>query len=143
MHLAYLESSVAKTSDEKAAVAAWMSFWQGAADTYYVYKPTDQFLAVARGKARAEVLDYTAKLKAKHYRVAGWAKDNVTKVSISGDNATIRDCTENYTYTVDQEIEHVTRVTPFYDVTGKLKKEDGRWTVVAQTSKDKLKSCLN
>jgi hypothetical protein len=143
LHLAYLQSSVAQTPDEKAAVAAWMSFWQGAADTFYLYKPTDQFLAVARGKAKSDILDYMAQLKSKHHRVVGWSKDNVGKVTVDGNTATIRDCTENYTYTVDQEIEPLTRPTPWYDVTGTLKKEAGGWRVTDQKSKDRLKSCLS
>jgi hypothetical protein len=143
LHLAYLESSVAKSADEKAIVAAWMSFWQGAADTFYLYKPTDQFLAVARGKAKSDILDYANDLKSKQRRVVGWSKDNVNKITIKGNTATVRDCTENYTYTVDQEIEPLTRPTPWYDVTGTLKKEAGGWRVTAQKSKDKLKSCLS
>jgi hypothetical protein len=142
LHLAYLESSVAKTAQEKAVVNAWMSFWQGAADTYYLWKPTDQFLGVARGAAKKEVLDYANQLKADSHRVAGWSKDNVTSITINKNTATVQDCTENYTYTVDKEIEPLTKPTPFYEVTGTFKKENGRWTVVDQTSKDRNKSCL-
>jgi hypothetical protein len=143
MHLAYLQSSSAQSPDEKAVVDAWMSFWQGAADTYYLYKPSDQFLAVARGSAKSDILDYMGKLKSHHQRVVGWAKDNVKKVSVDGDDATVRDCTQNFTYTVDREIEPLTRPTLYYDVTGKLKKEDGRWTVTAQRSKSLNRSCLS
>ena len=46
-------------------------------------------------------------------------------------------------HTVDQEIEPLTRPTPWYDVSGTLKKEDGGWRVTAQKSKDKSKSCLS
>jgi hypothetical protein len=143
MHLAYLQSSSAQSPDQKAVVNAWMSFWQGAADTYYLYKPTDQFLAVARDGAKSAIVDYMKQLRSKHQRVVGWAKDNVTKVSIDGDDATVRDCTQNFTYTVDREIEPLTRPTLWYDVTGKLKMEDGRWTVVGQTSKSRNRSCLS
>ena len=143
LHLAYLESSSAKSSDEKAVVDAWMSFWQGAADTYYLYKPTDQFLGVARGTAKSDILAYMGDLKSKNRRVVGWAKDNVTGVTINGDSATVKDCTENFTYTVDREIEPLTRPTPFYEVTGTLKKEDGRWTVTDQKSKSLNRSCLS
>lgn len=143
LHLSYLQSSVADSPDEEAVVAAWMSFWQGAADTFYLWKPTKQFLAVARGPAKRDILDYAGELKSKHNRVAGWSKDNVRKITIDGNTATVRDCTENYTYTVDQEIEPLTRPTPWYDVTGTLKKEDGGWRVTAQKSKDKSKSCLS
>ncbi len=143
MHLAYLESSVADSQQEKDVVSAWMSFWQGAADTYYLYKATDQFLGVARGKAKRDILDYMADLKAKQHRVVGWSKDNVTDVTIDGNTATVQDCTENYTYTVDREIEPLTRPIPYYEVTGTFKKEKGRWTVVEQKSKERNKSCLS
>lgn len=142
LHLAYLESSVAKSAQEEGVVNAWMSFWQGAADTYYLYKPTDQFLGVARGTAKSDILDYTSELKSQNHRVVGWSKDNVTKVTIKGDTATVQDCTENYTYTVDKEIEPLTRPTPFYEVTGTFKKEHGRWTVTKQESKSRNQSCL-
>jgi hypothetical protein len=143
MHLAYLDTSVAKSRQEKAVVDAWMAFWQGAADTYYLYKPTDQFLSVARGQAKTDILDYMNDLKAQKHRVVGWSKDNVTKVTIDDDTATVEDCTENFTYTVDSEIEPLTRPDPYYLVTGTFKKDDGRWTVVAQTSKSLNKSCLS
>jgi hypothetical protein len=142
MHKAVLASSAAQSPDEKAAVAAWMDYWQGAADTYYFYKPTGKFLGVARGTAKSSVLKYMSDLKSQDQRVVGWAKDNVTKVKVSGSTATVNDCTENFTYTVDREIEPLTRPTPYYQVTGTLTKEGGRWTVTHQDSKSLTKSCL-
>jgi hypothetical protein len=142
LHVAYLESSVAKTAQEKAVVSAWMTYWQGAADAYYLWKPSDQFLGVARGTAKSDVLDYASRLKADKHRVAGWAKDNVVQVTVKNDTATVKDCTENYTYTVDSEMEHLTRVVPFYEARGTFKKENSKWTVTSQVSKDRNKSCL-
>ncbi len=142
MHKAVLDSSVAQSPDEKAAVTAWMDYWQGAADTYYFYKATDGFNRVARGSAKSDVLGYMNDLMKKHQRVVGWAKDNVTKIDVSGDTATIRDCTKNFTYTVDDEAEPLTRPPPWYGVTGTLKKENGQWTVTTQASKELKKSCL-
>ena len=142
MHKAVLNSSVAQTPEEKAAVAAWMDYWQGAADTWYLYKPTQQFDGVARGKAKSFVLDYLTTMKSKNQRVVGWAKDNVQKVHVAGDKATLQDCTENYTFTVDREVEPITRPAPFYLITGTLQKEGGRWTVVSQVTATPKKSCL-
>ena len=142
LHTAVLGTSVARTAEEKAVVEAWMDFWQGAADTYYLYKPTAQFNRVARGEARAEVLTYTAKLKARKQRVVGWARDNVTSIEVDGNDATVRDCTKNFTFRVDVEAEPLTRPMPYYDVTGTLRKTDGRWTVVAQKTESLDKSCL-
>ena len=142
LHIAVLDTSVARTPEEKAVVRAWMDFWQGAADTYYLYKPTEQFNRVARGEARRSVLKYTARLKADKQRVVGWAKDNVTSIKIDGDRAVVRDCTKNFTFSVDAEAEPATRPTPYYDVTGTLRKTDGRWTVVAQKTESLDKSCL-
>jgi hypothetical protein len=142
LHTAVLGRNAARTPEEKAVVSAWMDFWQGAADTYYRYEPTDQFDRVARGKAREDVLDYLARVKAKKQRVVGWSRDNVRSVRVDGDRATVHDCTKNFTFTVDAEAEPVTRPTPYYDVTGTLEKVDGQWTVVRQTSRDLAKSCL-
>ena len=143
MHKAVLDSSVAQSPAEKAAVAAWMDYWQGAADTYYFYKASDGFNRVARGSAKQDVLGYMNDLMKKHQRVVGWAKDNVTKIDVSGDTATVRDCTKNFTYTVDEEAEPLTRPPPYYAVTGTLKKENGQWTVTNQVSKELKKSCLS
>ena len=142
LHYAYLGRNAASSASEQAVVDAWMSYWQGAADTYYLYRPTALFTSVARSSARSDVLDYLDKLKKKNERVVGWSIDNVTSVSIDADTATVRDCTENFTFSVDRESEPVSRVTPYYDVTGTLKRVDGGWTVVTQKSLDQQKSCL-
>ncbi len=142
LHYAYLGRNAASTPQEKAVVVAWMTYWQGAADTYYLYRPTALFESVARGSARSDVIGYLAELKAGKKRVVGWAEDNVTSVKVDGDSATVRDCTRNYTFTVDRESEPLSRVVPFYDATGTLKRTGGTWTVVDQSSKDLTKSCL-
>jgi hypothetical protein len=142
LHKAVLGTSAARTAEEKAAVDAWVSYWQGAADSYYYYQPTQMFLQVSAGSARKDIVDYLNRLKRDKQRVAGWAVDNVTSVRVTGGAATIRDCTRNYTFTVDQEGDPLTRPVPFYDVTGKLRKSGGQWTVVSQDSKELKKSCL-
>jgi hypothetical protein len=142
LHVAVLGRNAARTTEEKAVVDAWMSFWQGTADTYYFYKPTKQFDAVARGTARTGVLRYLASVKAKKQRVVGWARDNVSSVTVRGSRATVRDCTKNFTFTVDSEAEPISRPDDYYDVTGTLRKTQGRWTVVAQTSRPQDSSCL-
>ena len=143
LHKAVLGRSSASTPQEKAAVDAWMAYWQGAADTYYFYRPTRTFASVASGSAKTAVLDYMEQHKAKKQRVVGWARDNVTSVKVTGDTAKIRDCTENYTFTVDQEAEPKTRPTPWYDARGTLKKVDGRWMVTTQNSRELKESCLS
>jgi hypothetical protein len=143
LHKAVLAESAASTPEEKAAVDAWMAFWQGAADTYYFYKPTQTFTSVASGTAKSAILDNMENLKADKRRVVGWARDNVTAVKVTGDTAKIRDCTENYTFTVDQEAEPVTRPPLWYDARGTLKKVDGRWMVTMQNSRELKKSCLS
>jgi hypothetical protein len=143
LHIAILDQNAASTDEEKAVVRAWMAYWQGAADSYYLYHPTDGFTKVARGSARSSVISYLDKVKAKRQRVVGWARDNVTKVDVNGDTATVRDCTKNFTFTVDDEAEPLTRPTPYYDVTGTLRKEQGRWTVTKQHSRALNHSCLS
>ncbi len=143
LHKAVLASSSAKTPAERAAVAAWMRYWQGVSDTNYYYHPTKQFTNVATGTARTGILKYLQQKKDKHRRVVGWSRDNVTMVEVTGDSAKIVDCTENYTFTVDQEAEPLTRPDPFYATTGTLQRVDGRWLVVTQDSKPTRKSCLS
>src|SRR4051812_44077131 len=75
LHKAVLVRNAARTTEERAAVDAWMAFWQGAADTYYFYRPSKEFAAVASGPARSAVLKYMRGNKAKNQRVVGWARD--------------------------------------------------------------------
>ena len=121
---------------------AWMSYWQGVADTFYSYKVTPEFEQVARGQARRSILTYLGQLKAKKQRAVGWARDNVTSVSVDGDTATVRDCTQNFTFSVDVEGEPATNPIAYYDVTGTLQKSQGQWTVVRQQSRNLSSSCL-
>ncbi len=142
LHTAVLGRNAASTAEERAVVDAWMAYWQGAADTYYSYKVTPEFEQVARGQARSSILGYLADLKAKKKRVVGWARDNVTSVSVDGGSATVHDCTENFTFSVDAEGEPLTKPPPYYDVTGTLQKSQGQWTVVRQRSRELKSSCL-
>jgi hypothetical protein len=143
LHIAVLDQNAASTPEEKAVVRAWMAYWQGAADSYYFYHPTDGFTKVARGTARSSVIGYLDETKAKKHRVVGWARDNVTHVDVNGGTATVRDCTKNFTFTVNSEAEPLTQPDPYYDVTGKLRKDQGRWTVTEQHSRALKHSCLS
>jgi hypothetical protein len=144
LHYAYLGEDAARTAEEKAVVEAWMSYWQGAADSYYLYRPTELFDSVARGTARRSVVDYLDVLKAKKQRVMGYSVENVTSVQVDGTAATVRDCTESFTFLVDRESEPMSRVKPFYDTTGTLEKTDGKWTVVAiEDDGGSRSSCLD
>ncbi|HYO39266.1 MAG TPA: hypothetical protein VER39_06395 [Nocardioidaceae bacterium] len=142
MHVAVLDSSTARTPEERAVVEAWMAFWQGAADTQYLRRETPQFARVARGQARSDILDYLAEVESKQQRVVGWSRDNVISVRVTGSRAAVRDCVENFTFTVDREAEAVTKPAPYLAVRGTLRKADGRWTVVAQRSTKLTASCL-
>lgn len=142
MHTAVLGRNAASTAEERAVVDAWMAYWQGVADTVYSYKVSQGFEQVARGKARSSILDYIARLRADKQRVVGWARDNVTSVSVDGDTASVRDCTQNFTFRVDVEGEPATNPTPYYDVTGTLQMSQGQWTVVRQRTRELDSSCL-
>lgn len=143
LHNAYLGRNAAATAEERAAVTAWLSYWQGAADTYYLYRPTELFESVARGRARRTVETYLADLKRRHWRVMGWSVQNVTAVRVTGDRATLRDCTESFTFQVDNESEPISRVTPYFDTRGTLRKTDGSWTVVDYRDRAMQRSCLS
>ena len=142
LHNAYLGRNAADTAEEQAAVTAWLSYWQGAADTYYLYRPTELFESVARGRARQTVEGYLASLKRRHWRVMGWSVQNVTAVKVTGDRATLRDCTESFTFQVDNESEPISRVTPYFDTTGTLERTGGKWTVVDYRDRAMERSCL-
>jgi len=143
LHTSVLVRSAAGSSEEQAVVRAWMDYWQAASDTFYFLRPTPELRAVARAQALSSVVGYIGTLKADKHRVVGWAKDNVTDVTIHGDKAAVRDCTANFTFSVDVDGDPVTRPTPFYDVTGTLVKENGRWYVTRTHSRDLTSSCLS
>ena len=143
LHVAVLGENAASTSEEKAVVNTWMAYWQGAADTYYYYRPAQGLLDSSQGGAQSSVLGYLARTKREKKRVVGWARDNVTSVKVSGSSATVRDCTKNFTFSVDQESEPLTKPTPYYDVTGRLDRVDGRWVVTSQKTKELNDSCLS
>lgn len=141
-HRAVLGSSAADTEQEVAVVDAWMKYWQAATDTYYYRRPVASLDRVAEDKARRDVLGYLGRLRADDQRVVGWARDNITDVTVDGSRATVRDCTENFTFSVDEEGSAITYPTPFYDVTGVLEMRQGRWVVTRATSKDRKATCL-
>lgn len=142
LHYAYLDRNAASTPEEQAVVDAWMSYWQGTADTYYLQRPTALFESVARGEARSKVVDYMREKKAVKQRVMGYSIENVLSVDVTGATATLRDCTKSFTFTVDNESEPISRVTPYYDTTGMLRKTGGAWTVVDYRDKALQTSCV-
>ncbi len=141
LHLSVLGKSAANSDDERDVVEAWMTYWQATADTYFDLKPSPK-LNVAKGDAVIGVLNLLAKLKAKDERIVGWARDNVTNVRVSGDAASVRDCTENFTFSINAKDKPIDEPTPFYESTGEFKKEGGKWIVTDFTSKDATTSCL-
>jgi hypothetical protein len=143
LHYAYLGRNAADTEEEEAVVEAWMSYWQGTADTYYLQRPTELFSSVARGRARSTVLDYMQKKKSEKQRVMGYSIENVLAVQVDGSSATLRDCTKSFTFLVDNESEPIGPVTPYYDTRGVLKKSGGRWTVVDYRDTAMKQSCLS
>lgn len=143
LHYAYLGRNAASTPEEQAVVDAWMSYWQGTADTYYLQRPTALFKSVARERARSTVLDYMREKKADKQRVMGYSIENVLSVQVDGASATLRDCTQSFTFTVDNESEPLSPVVPYYDTTGMLRKTAGKWTVVDYKDKELKRSCLS
>lgn len=142
-HVAVLERNAAKTPEEHAVVDAWMRFWQAAADTYYFAMPRKSLEHTATPAIQQSIVGYMKDKKAHGERVVGWSKDNVLAVHVEGGSATIHDCTENYTFSIDDDGDPVTKPTPWYDVTGTLQKVNGSWVVASQKSVDRKKSCLS
>ncbi|MCD9198577.1 hypothetical protein [Aeromicrobium wangtongii] len=138
--VAVLGSSVAKTADEKAAVDAWMTYWQAVSATYDKLEPAPG-LDQARGKPLTDVLDYLNQLKTKNHRSVGWTRDHVLAVGVKGDAAVIRDCSENFTFEVDAAGKPVEEVTPFYSIIAQLTRKDGRWLVTGLTTERRQQDC--
>jgi hypothetical protein len=143
LHTAALGRNAASTPEEKAVVTAWMGYWQAATDTYFYGRPPQQLTRFAAGDALKAVRDTLARQKAMQHRAVGWARDNITDVQVTGGRATVQDCTENYTFDVDEEGAPATTPTPWYGANGTLEKRAGRWVVVQANSKKLYKSCLS
>jgi hypothetical protein len=142
-HTAALGRSVAGTAEEKAVVDAWMQYWRAATDTYYLGHRVARLDRFADGKAYTDVLAYLRQLTAKQERVVGWARDNITGVKVTGATATVRDCTKNFTFSVDEEGTPITHPMPYYDITGTLEKREGSWVVTVASSRNRKTSCLS
>jgi hypothetical protein len=143
LHTAALGQTSARTAEEKAVVTAWMGYWQAATNTYFYAREPQTLTRYAADAALKDVRDYQASLKAKQERVVGWARDNVTQVAVDGNRATVRDCTENYTFNVDEEgAPQTNKMVPWYDARGVLEKRQGRWVVTEASSRKLQKSCL-
>lgn len=125
---ARLGSSVAKTAEEKAVVEAWTSYWKAVYQTYGDGEPAPG-LDVARGAALDRALDYLNELKSKNRRSVGWTRINVTQIEITGDAATLRDCSDDFSFEVDESDTPVEEVVPFFENLGSLSKVDGEWKV--------------
>lgn len=142
LHVSVLASSSAGTAEERAAVKTWMAYWNAASDSYYYARVVPALDATSRGTARSSVVGYLGRLKANKQRVVGWAQDHVSKVSVTGDTATIRDCTKNFTFSLDSSGDPASRPDPWYDVRGTLVREHGGWIVTRATSTTLTTSCL-
>jgi hypothetical protein len=141
-HAAVLDRNAATSPQEKAVVDAWMGYWQAVTNTFYYAKPVPKLDDYSTESARTGVLKYLGQLKGRQQRVVGWARDNVTSVKVDGDRATVRDCTKNFTFSVDEEGTPVTRPTPYYDVSGTLERHGDRWLVTKAVTKNLSSSCL-
>lgn len=135
-----LGTNAASSTEEKAAVDAYMTYYQAVSTTYSELKPAPG-LDAGRGKALTKVLDYLNTLKTKNHRSVGWTRDNILAVKVVGDAATIRDCAENFTFEVDENGKPVEDVTPFYLIVGQMEKVDGRWLVTSTTAEGSDTDC--
>ncbi|MRK01148.1 MULTISPECIES: hypothetical protein [Aeromicrobium] len=131
-----LGSSVAKTAEEKSVVEAWMIYWDAVATTYDELEPAPG-LDRSRGKPLKDVMDYLDLLKARNHRSVGWTRDHVLGVSVDGDSAVLRACSENFSFEVDADDNPVEDVTPFYWTTARLSRDDGRW-ILTSVDTDRL-----
>ena len=118
LHVAALETSVARTAEEKAVVSAWMAYWQAATDAYYERSIVPGLATSATGAARAAVDDNLADLRrstAARRRLVEGQRHVRDRQRRHGDGA---DCTENYTFNVDTDGDAVTNPVPYYDARG-------------------------
>jgi hypothetical protein len=141
LHLSVLGDSAAKTTEEKAVVAAWMKYWQAVSDTYYFRKRSPD-LDVATGTALSDPLNYLAKLKTKHERVAGWARDNILAIVVKGNDAALHDCAKNFSFNVNASGEPIEKPPPYLNFTGTFVKKSGRWVVTTASAVASSSSCM-
>jgi len=130
LSVAVLGKNAARTPDEKAVVEAWMTYWDAVTQTYDTLEAAPG-LDSASGKPLSQVLDYLDKLRTRNHRSVGWTRDNVLNVAVSGDDAALRDCVENFSFEVDASNEPTEKPSPFYVTIGQLTKKGGRWIVRA------------
>lgn len=136
-----LGTNAAKNAKEQAVVDAWMTYWDAVTQTYGKLEPAPG-LDHARGEPLTGVLDYLNMLKTKNERSVGWTRENVLAVAVDGDSAVLRDCAENFSFTVDSSGKPTEDVTPFYSIIGKLEKDGDRWVITSLQSQGSSEDCL-
>lgn len=135
-----LGTNVAKTPEERAVVAAWMTYWTAVSKTYDELEPAPG-LDSARGKPLTQVLDYLDKLKARNHRSVGWTRENVLRIGVSGDSAVLTDCAENFSFEVDAAGKPTEKPSPYYSTLGQLTRDGDRWIVTTAESRGTDEDC--
>jgi hypothetical protein len=129
MAVVVLGENPAEGPEEEAVVAAWLAYWDAVSLSYAQATVAPELDSVASGQARQNVLTYVSELRSRGHRSVGWARDNVLAIDVTGDAASLRVCSENFSFEVDAQDRPKEKVTPFYLEAAKLRKDGDRWIV--------------
>jgi hypothetical protein len=123
---------VAVTDDEQQAVAdAWIAYWQTRFDAFAGPELDPAALGeVATGKAAEQVIAYVRYLQDEKLYTRGDAVVGVASVKITGRQATLRSCAQNWSVDVKQGNDRPTEpLNPFYTFRGVLQRASDGWVV--------------
>jgi len=138
-----LASSVAKTDDEKAAVDAFVAFWEVLVATGADARASDVAIdEVAQGVAASNLAEYAKTLRRRNARTVGWVSIKVTSVKVGASGALMRACLDNGTFDVNAKTgAALEKIPPAFDVDAGVRSQRGSWRVSSAQSSRRKSAC--
>jgi hypothetical protein len=138
-----LASSVAKTDKEKAAVDAYLAFWEYIAKAGRDVRVDKQSLAeVASGGAASNVESYIEGLRSKKAQTIGWVSVNVTTVTVGTNAVLLTACVDNGSFDVDRSSgKRLEKGSPGYDGQAAVRSIGGRLVVTSSRAPKRTARC--
>lgn len=138
-----LASSVARTPQDQAAVAAYVAYWKFVAKAGYETKVDKAALAkVAALSAATNIERYAKALRTKGNRTIGWTAIHVTKIENGAGGQLLQACLDNASFDVRASSgKPVEKPVPAFDATGGVQTVKGRLVVTFSSTENRTTRC--
>jgi hypothetical protein len=116
--------------EQRAAVDAWLAYWQVRLDAFAVPEVDPTALGeVAQGDAASQVVSYVDYLQRNDLRTEGDLRFDVDRVRVRGSQARLQACVTNQSVDVRADGRPAEPLTPFYEFEGHLTRVSDDWAV--------------